>query len=67
MQGRTTEMARAGKLKQNIRKPDSAKGKPRKNLLTPAEKRINRLLIEANLRFVRSGIEIEDVYGVLED
>ena len=32
-----------------------------------AESRNNRLALEANERFVRSGIGIEDVYGVLED
>lgn len=35
--------------------------------LAIAEHRRNRLAREANERFVRSGIEIEDVYGNLED
>jgi hypothetical protein len=45
----------------------AAKTLTNKNSLTPAEKRTNRLLIEANLRFMRSGIQIKDVYGRLED
>ena len=35
--------------------------------LAIAEARNNRLVIEANNRFVRSGIAIEDVYGNLDD
>lgn len=35
--------------------------------LVIAEERNNRLAIEANNRFVRSGIVIEDVYGNLDD
>jgi hypothetical protein len=31
------------------------------------EHKNNRLVLEANNRFVRSGIDIKDVYGVLED
>jgi hypothetical protein len=31
------------------------------------ESRNNRLVLEANNRFVRSGIDIEDVYGALDD
>lgn len=35
--------------------------------LAIAEERNNRLALEANNRFVRSGIIIEDVYGNLDD
>jgi hypothetical protein len=35
--------------------------------LAIAEERNNRLVLEANNRFVRSGIVIEDVYGNLDD
>jgi hypothetical protein len=35
--------------------------------LAIAEARSNRLALEANNRFVRSGIVIEDVYGNLDD
>jgi hypothetical protein len=32
-----------------------------------AEERRNRVLREANGQFIRSGIEIKDVYGVLDE
>jgi|HubBroStandDraft_1064217.scaffolds.fasta_scaffold401255_2 hypothetical protein len=35
--------------------------------LVLSEYRRNRLTLEANLRFMRSGIEIKDIYGNLED
>lgn len=35
--------------------------------LVISERRRNRLTLEANERFVRSGIEIRDVYGKLDD
>jgi hypothetical protein len=35
--------------------------------LAIAQERSNRLALEANNRFVRSGIVIEDVYGNLDD
>jgi len=35
--------------------------------LVLSEYQRNRLTLEANLRFVRSGIEIKDIYGNLED
>jgi hypothetical protein len=35
--------------------------------LVIAEHRKNRLVTEANERFVRSGVEIKDVYGKLAD
>jgi hypothetical protein len=34
--------------------------------LAIAEHESNRLALEANLRFVKSGVEIEDVYGNLD-
>jgi hypothetical protein len=34
---------------------------------TIAEHKKNRLLLTATERFVKSGIEIEDVYGTLDD
>jgi hypothetical protein len=34
---------------------------------TISEHERNRLLLEANERFLRSGVEIKDVYGKLED
>lgn len=58
-------MARIRNRKLKNRK--AAKTVTNKTSLTPAEKRTNRLLIEANLRFMRSGIQIKDVYGRLED
>lgn len=35
--------------------------------LAIAEHERNRLVREANERFIKSGVEIRDVYGVLED
>jgi hypothetical protein len=35
--------------------------------LAIAEERRNRILREANEQFIRSGIEIKDVYGVLDE
>jgi len=35
--------------------------------LAIAEERNNRLVHDANSRFLRSGIDIEDVYGRLDD
>jgi hypothetical protein len=34
--------------------------------LAIAEHKRNRLVLEANERFLKSGIEIEDVYGTLD-
>jgi hypothetical protein len=35
--------------------------------LAISESRSNRLVLEANNRFVKSGIDIKDVYGALAD